>query len=98
MSTPLSFLSAEQTERVLAEVDRSKSTGRRDCTVLLLLARLGLRAGEVVTLELDDIRWRSGEIVIRGKGRMLDHLPLIRDVGEALTYARPYSNHVSMAA
>jgi site-specific recombinase XerD len=89
MSTPPSYLSAEQTERVLAAVDRSKSTGRRDYAVLLLLARLGLRAGEVVTLELDDIRWRSGEIVIRGKGRMLDHLPLICDVGEALaSYAR----------
>jgi integrase/recombinase XerD len=89
MSTPPSYLTVEQTERVLAAVDRSKSTGRRDYAVLLLLARLGLRAGEVVTLELDDIRWRSGEIVIRGKGRMLDHLPLICDVGEALaSYAR----------
>lgn len=84
MSTPPSFLSPEQTERVLAATDRSTSTGRRDYAVLLLLARLGLRAGEVVSLELDDIRWRSGEIVIRGKGRMLDHLPLVRDVGEAL--------------
>lgn len=89
MSAPPSFLSAEQTERVLAAVDRSKSTGRRDYAVLLLLARLGLRAGEVVTLELDDIRWRSGEIIIRGKGQMLDELPLVRDVGEALaSYVR----------
>jgi integrase/recombinase XerD len=84
MSEPPSFLSTEQIERVLAVVDRSTATGRRDYAVLLLLARLGLRAGEVVTLELDDIRWRSGEIVIRGKGRMLDHLPLVSDVGEAL--------------
>ncbi len=84
MSTPPSFLSPEQTERVLAATDRSISTGRRDYAVLLLLARLGLRAGEVVSLELDDIRWRSGEIVIHGKGRMLDHLPLLCDVGEAL--------------
>jgi len=84
MSAPPPFLSPEQTERVLAATDRTTSTGRRDYAVLLLLARLGLRAGEVVLLELDDIRWRSGEIVIRGKGRMLDQLPLICDVGEAL--------------
>lgn len=84
MSAPPSFLSPEQTEHVLAATDRSTSSGRRDYAVLLLLARLGLRAGEVVSLELDDIRWRAGEIVIRGKGRMLDHLPLVCDVGEAL--------------
>lgn len=84
LSVPPSFLAPEQTEMVLAELDRTTSTGRRDYAVLLLLARLGLRAGEVVSLELDDIRWRSGEIVIRGKGRMLDHLPLVSDVGEAL--------------
>ncbi|MBV8841701.1 MAG: tyrosine-type recombinase/integrase [Bryobacterales bacterium] len=84
MSAPPSFLSPEQTERVLAITERSTSTGRRDYAVLLLLARLGLRAGEVVSLELDDIRWRSGEIVIRGKGRVLDPLPLVCDVGEGL--------------
>jgi site-specific recombinase XerD len=83
-SKPPSFLSPEQTERVLAATDRTTSTGRRDYAALLLLARLGLRGGEVVLLELDDIRWRSGEILIRGKGRMLDHLPLVCDVGEAL--------------
>jgi integrase/recombinase XerD len=85
MSAPPSFLSPEQTERVLTALDRSTSTGRRDYAVLLLLARLGLRAGEVVLLELDDIRWRSGEMVIRGKGRVLDYLPLVCDVGEALS-------------
>lgn len=84
MSAPPSFLSPEETERVLAATHRSTSTGRRDYAVLLLLARLGLRAGEVVLLELDDVWWRSGEIIIRGKGRMLDHLPLVCDVGEAL--------------
>jgi site-specific recombinase XerD len=84
MSRPASFLSAEQTELVLTATDRSISTGRRDYAVLLLLARLGLRAGEIVSLELDDIRWRSGEIIIRGKGRLVDQLPLVCDVGEAL--------------
>lgn len=88
-SVPPTFLPPEQTERVLTATDRTTATGRRDYAVLLLLARLGLRAGEVVSLELDDLRWRAGEIVVRGKGRMLDHLPLIRDVGEALaTYVR----------
>lgn len=84
MSAPPPFLSPEDTERVLAATDRTTAVGRRDYAVLLLLARLGLRAGEVVSLEMDDLRWRSGEIVVRGKGRLLDHLPLIRDVGEAL--------------
>ncbi|HXE63906.1 MAG TPA: tyrosine-type recombinase/integrase [Bryobacteraceae bacterium] len=89
LSRPPSFLSPEQTERILAATDRSTWSGRRDYAVLLLLARLGLRAGEVVTLELDDIRWRAGEIIVRGKGRMLDHLPLVLDVGEALaSYVR----------
>jgi len=88
-SVPPTFLSPEQTERVLAATDRTTATGRRDYAVLLLLARLGLRAGEVVSLELDDLQWRAGEIVVRGKGRVLDHLPLIYDVGEALaTYVR----------
>jgi site-specific recombinase XerD len=78
------FLSPEEEERVLSATDRSTPTGRRDHAILLLLARLGLRAGEVAMLELRDIRWRSGEIVIRGKGRVIDHLPLLSDVGEAL--------------
>ncbi|HXP86124.1 MAG TPA: tyrosine-type recombinase/integrase [Bryobacteraceae bacterium] len=78
------FLSPEEVEGVLTATDRSTLTGRRDHAILLLLARLGLRAGEIVSLELDDIRWRAGEIVVRGKGRMVDHLPLLSDVGESL--------------
>lgn len=78
------FLSPEEVERVLSAPDRSTSRGRRDHAILLLLARLGLRAGEVVALELGDIRWRTGEIVVRGKGRVLDHVPLLSDIGEAL--------------
>jgi len=68
---------------VLAATDQS-TAGRRDYAILLLLARLGLRAGEIVTLELNDIRWRIGEIVIRGKGRVIESLPLPADVGAAL--------------
>lgn len=82
-SVPPTFLSPSDVERVLA-VTGSALSGRRDHAILLLLARLGLRGGEVVALELDDIRWRAGEIVVRGKGQMVDHLPLLSDVGEAL--------------
>lgn len=78
------FLTPEASERVLAVPDRTTPSGRRDYAILLLLARLGLRAGEVTTLELDDIHWRSSEIVVRGKGRHVDCLPLVADVGEAL--------------
>lgn len=78
------LLKPEEIERVIAETDRSTASGCRTYAMLLLLARLGLRAGEVVSLELDDIRWDTGEIVVRGKGRVRDHLPLLEDVGEAL--------------
>lgn len=88
-ATPPAFLSPEEVERVLTATDRSTPTGRRDYAILLLLARLGLRAGEIVSLELDDIRWRAGEIVVRGKGRIVDQLPLLCDIGEAVaTYLR----------
>lgn len=78
------FLAPDEIDRVLAATDQSTATGRRDYAILLLLARLGLRACEIVTLELNDIRWRSGEIVIRGKGRVIESLPLPADVGAAL--------------
>lgn len=79
------FLTPEQEAALISTADRSTSTGRRDYAILLLLARLGLRAGEIVALELDDIRWRSAELVIHGKGRMVEHVPLLLDVGEALS-------------
>jgi integrase/recombinase XerD len=78
------FLSPEQIDRVIAAIDRSTLTGRRDHAVLLLLARLGLRAGEIAFPELDDIHWRTGEIVVRGKGGTVDLLPLLADIGETL--------------
>lgn len=77
-------LSPDEVERMLATADRLLPRGRRDYAILLLLARLGLRAGEVVKLELGDVRWRAGEIVVRGKGPRRDHLPLLADVGEAI--------------
>lgn len=83
-AVPPAFLSPEEVERVLAKTDRTTSTGCRDYAILLLLARLGLRAGEIVALELDDLLWRTGEIVIHGKGKMVDRLPLLSEIGEAL--------------
>jgi len=78
------FLVPEEVEQVLQACNRATAVGRRDHAALLLLARLGLRAGEVVALELSDIQWRMGEILVRGKGRVLERLPLFTDVGEAL--------------
>jgi len=77
-------LKPDELEAVLEACDRTTSVGRRDYAVLLLLARLGLRAGEVVVLELDDIDWRAAELTVRGKGLFHDRLPLPQDVGEAL--------------
>ena len=79
------FLSAEEVERILSATDWTTPGGRRDYAILLLLARLGLRAGEVVELSLDDLRWRTGEIIVRGKNQASDGLPLLSDIGEALT-------------
>jgi site-specific recombinase XerD len=78
------FLKPEQVRRLLRSCKRSSPCGRRDYAALLLLARLGLRAGEVVHLCLEDIHWNSGEILIRGKSAREDRLPLPRDVGQAL--------------
>jgi integrase len=73
-----------EVRRVLQSCDRRTITGRRDYAVLLLPARLGLRAGEVASLNLEDIDWEAGEITVRGKGPRRDRLPLPPDVGEAL--------------
>ncbi len=70
--------------RLLASCDRRRTLGRRNYAILLLLARLGLRAGEVAALGLDDVDWRAGEVLIRGKGDRRDRLPLPVDVGQAL--------------
>jgi len=77
-------LSPEQVSAMLASCDRRTTFGRRDFAVLMLLARLGLRAGEVGALSLDDIDWRAGELVVRGKGPKQARLPLPADVGDAI--------------
>jgi site-specific recombinase XerD len=69
---------------LLASCDRRTTTGRRDYAIMLLLARLGLRAGEVALLSLDDIDWANGELVVHGKGGRDERLPLPHDVGAAV--------------
>ncbi len=78
------YLTPEQVAAILASCDRDTAVGRRDLAVLTLLARLGLRAGEVAALGLADIDWRLGEITVRGKGDRRERLPLPTDVGEAI--------------
>jgi integrase len=69
---------------LLKSCDRRTTFGRRDFAVLMLLIRLGLRRGEVAGLRLDDIDWREGELLIRGKGAKHECLPLPADVGEPI--------------
>jgi site-specific recombinase XerD len=69
---------------LLASCDQHTTAGRRDFAMLTLLSRLGLRAGEVAGLALDDIDWRAGEITVRGKGNRAERLPLPADAGEAI--------------
>lgn len=79
----------DELEALLESCDKTTSIGRRDYSILLLLARLGLRAGEIVTLNLKDLNWRTAELTVRGKGQFCDCLPLPHEVGEALaTYLR----------
>jgi len=86
-------ISAEHARRALDACDRQTAIGRRDYAVLLLLADLGLRAGEVAALLLDDVDWDAGRMRVRGKGGREAWLPLSTDVGQAiaayLQHARP---------
>lgn len=77
-------LPAGQVAALLASCDQQTATGLRDFAVLTLLSRLGLRRGEVAALELGDIDWRAGELLIRGKGRREERLPVPADAGQAL--------------
>jgi integrase/recombinase XerD len=85
-------LSADEVGRMLASCDRRTAIGRRDYAIVTVLARLGLRAGEVAALRLEDIDWRAGELVVHGKGSHR-RLPLPVDVGRALAdYAESCRN------
>jgi integrase/recombinase XerD len=77
-------LTTEQVDILVKAVRTDTAVGRRNYAMVMLLARLGLRAAEVVAMQLDDIDWRSGEVMVRGKGNRHDRVPLPRDVGEAL--------------
>jgi site-specific recombinase XerD len=78
-------LSPDGVEAVLASVRGNPQHGARDYVMLLLMARLGLRAAEVIAIRLDDIDWRTGELLVRGKGKLQDRLPISAEVGEALS-------------
>jgi site-specific recombinase XerD len=77
-------LTAEEIEQLLEAVKAETTTGRRNHAMVLIIARLGLRAAEAVKIQIDDIDWRAGELLVRGKGQLYDRLPLPPDVGEAL--------------
>ena len=79
------FLEDDQAQALLDSCDPQSVTGRRDLAILTLLLRLGLRAGEVAGLSLEDVDWRAGELVVVGKGRRSERLPLPVDVGEAIS-------------
>jgi integrase len=81
---PATYLSAAQVQKVLDGCDRTTALGRRDYAILMMLAKLGLRAGEVAALTLDDIDWRSGEMLVRAKGRQRARMPMPSDVGAAV--------------
>jgi site-specific recombinase XerD len=79
-------LSPEGVDAVLASVRDNQRHGARDYAMLLLMARLGLRAAEVIAIQLDDIDWRAGELLVRGKGKLHDRVPISVEVGDALSH------------
>jgi site-specific recombinase XerD len=78
-------LPAEAVQKVLDRCDQTTAAGRRNHAILLLLARLGLRAGEIIALQLEDIDWENAQLTVRSKkGRGWARLPIPRDVGKAI--------------
>ena len=77
-------ISAEHASQAIESCDQNTAVGRRDRAILLLLARLGLRGGEVLTLSLDDVEWDTGRLSVRGKNGRQCSMPLPADVGEAI--------------
>jgi site-specific recombinase XerD len=88
-------LEAEQVTALLDSCNLETAVGVRDLAILKLLVRLGMRRGEVAVLMLDDIDWRTGELLVRGKGSRRERLPLPVDVGDALTDYRRRARPVS---
>jgi len=84
MTTTPRAIPANQVQQLLNSINRNTALGRRDYAVLLVLARLGLRASEAAFLELDDINWKGGQLSIRGKAGKRSDLPLPPEVGKAI--------------
>jgi site-specific recombinase XerD len=84
LATLPTYLPAAQVQKALDCCDRATARGRRDYAILMMLAKLGLRADEVATLTLDDIDWRAGEMHVRAKGRQRARMPMPPDVGAAV--------------
>lgn len=93
LSTLPRYIDPSQVERLIATCDRATPAGLRDRAVLLLLARLGLRASDILSLRLDDLDWRQATLSVCGKGRRETRLPLPQDAGDAvlayIEHARP---------
>lgn len=83
-SPPGVDLDAAAVGRLVAACDPGQQSGVRDRAVILVLARLGLRAGEAAALCLDDVDWHRGEVVIHGKGSRVECVPLPADVGQVV--------------
>ena len=90
------YLQEEEVERLISSCDPDSPVGRRDRAILLLLARLGLRAGDIVQLKLEDVDWKDAAIQVSGKGRREVRLPLTQEVGGALVvylqHSQPRTN------
>ena len=90
-------ISPDFVRKLLASINQRTAVGRRDYAILLLLARLGLRAGEVARIELEDIDWKAGTLTVRRKGGQHSILPLPAEVGSAiaayLRHSRPQNNN-----
>lgn len=78
------FIPSKDVQKLLRSCDYSTPRGSRNYAILLILARLGLRVGEVLSLQLEDICWGTGELLIRSKGGRMDRMPLPHDVGQAI--------------
>jgi site-specific recombinase XerD len=91
------YFQPDEVERIIASCDPASPVGRRDRAILLLLARLGLRAGDIVQLRLDDIDWKGAWVCVSGKGRRQARLPLTKEVGKALVAYLKFSRPLTPA-
>ena len=94
------YLSVQDVECLINSCDQSSPLGARDRAILVLIARLGLRAGDVSALKFGDLLWEEGTLIVSGKGRRQTRLPLSQEVGEAILYylshgrPRKVSDHI----